>query len=903
MKHFYIKSFYLLCTLFVMSLMSREFVPGLPAAAPATMPGSILNFVPILNDLADGVFITAGQSGAENFSLAGYSSVEQAFIPYAPQTATLNGTSGPNPLYNSEIDFIAFMSSLPASFFVMPNKNSSEIFFRDARGALLTLPSLPDSTGAAAAGTVGMIGSSIGWAYVAVTTTQPFGQPGSGIVGVIANTDKIMTQSRAVALDTSSILLSLGTSPVTISGDALLSWSSSLKKLYAGIENLTSGVAPTDRAASVVGGLPTQLEAGNIFLTQIVNPAFDLTSLDPSDNYIVIKTGSSVTSAIFHLEAVEMSTQQPVLIVCGRFLDGAEVPADVNNEVYALPLNRVVQGKQQQVVISDQSGYLGKKGATTFIDSAVNASELYTSNDSLVQVGQGPLLASGTVISQLMIQNDTVYAVVNEPLPGIYASQALFDANGLVREWTPWQRAINTPVPIFAAALNTITGTWFMSTSDNVLANTVVRTTWQAGQELTGVAAALMNTASSQPQSITVLNGYDYRTVGMGGVAAFVCTERNQVVLAQTGVLASGSSTFYEQLPDTLYNDVITAPDTRLDTAVGTAPLVVITGGLMSEMAPLTTAAIIHSQTLADTWLCIGGNGGVAVWATDTGAGWGTAFGNDLNQLPIGLFMQTVGTSEDVRLLYADSPFLYVMMPHTISRIDFTNGIANATSTLIAQTGVTLGGTAQQDVITDVLFSQDLGLIATTVGLYRTQTGSSARAANPVWELTAVPESEFPIKTITGYGSAGSEQSLFNGGYCTILSGTARNNRSIVNRIAIEPFGTITDTTVLPFQSDWFIEHIPSFFIDFGEYKDSVSTDGGQYIFARSVEGASPATLLTPNVREILAQPRSMIRFIGRRSIPLRTPLNSDSDIISIVQEPATGAWYVATNKGLIVQG
>jgi hypothetical protein len=135
------------------------------------------------------------------------------------------------------------------------------------------------------------------------------------------------------------------------------------------------------------------------------------------------------------------------------------------------------------------------------------------------------------------------------------------------------------------------------------------------------------------------------------------------------------------------------------------------------------------------------------------------------------------------------------------------------------------------------------------------------------------------------------------------MSGTARTNRSIINRLAIIPFTSITDNTVTPFLSDWYINKIPSFFIDFGEYKDFTVTDGGQYIFARSMQTEDPASLTTPNMRNMLAQPRSTNRFIGRQATPLRTPLSSNSDIISLVQDPATGAWYIATNKGLIVQG
>lgn len=908
MKRFYITNFFLVCSISVFTIEALVIVPGLPAALPATLPVSISNLVPVINELADGVFITADQPGAQEFSIAGYSSATNLFIPYALQNITLNGESKPNPLYDARIQFIAFSSALPLSFFVVPNGNTSEIFYKSGRDALLSLESLPDATGSPASGVVAMTGSSLSHVYVAVKPAAGFGQPGSGIIDVTANTEKIIARPAAAALNVTSGALTLGTSPVMINGDPLLAWSIPVGELYAGMQEVVSGVNNSDRAALVARGLPLVNSTANLVFTEVLNPAFDITSLNSSDNYMVVGTGSSITGSLSHVQTMETSTRQPLLVVCGRFLEGSETPNDVKNEVYALPLNRVFHEKQQQT-ISPVSGYLAKKGATDLAEYAKDASELYTRADAVVRVGKGPLLDVGTVINQILIQNDTVYAVVNDPIPGIYASHALFDAYGLVREWTPWQRAVNTPNIISAAALNTITGTWFMgTTSNNFTIDTVVRTTWQSGQALSGVADALMGVTAPEPQSITALSGYDYRTLGMGSVAAFVCTERNQVILAQAGVLADGSSTLYEQLPNDVYTQVVFAEDTVLTTPVTTEPLVVIRGGLMAEMTPLTTATIVHSTAIEDTWLCVGGNGGIAIWATENGAGWGDAFGDDLSQLPVGLRMQKLGNFKDVRTLYADGALLYVVTPHTVSRVDLTDGIENVTIAVIAETGNTLPGSTQKDVITDVLFSQDLGLVATNIGFYRIKNSSSALAEKPEWYFSQLPdpelpESELPVKKITGYGSNGLAQSLFNGGYCMVLSGTARDNRSTVNRIAIEPFNSITETTVLPFKSDWFINYKPSFFLDFGEYKDVVVTDGGQYIFARSVEGAANATLSTPNIRETLTQPRSTNRFIGQRSVPLRTALSSDSDIITVVQDPATGAWYIATNKGLVVQG
>lgn len=889
-------------------LHARVLVPGTPTDAITTLPVAISNFVPVLNDLADGVFITAGQPGAKDFALAGYLSALRAFVPYAPESVTLNGAKSANPLYDASIDLVTFMNNQPSTFFAVPDKNNPILYFRLLRDTLVSTDALRDANGNPASSVVAMVGSSSanGAAYLAVTPqgSPNFGDPGSGILAAAGTTSTIQLLPTA-PLNATSLAFTLGTTPVTMTGGASLAWLIPLEILYVGASSVTSGPAITDRLSLV---------ARNV--GPIVHPTFNFASLVPGTNYGLLAVGASVTGIIAHMQTMETSTRQPLLVTCGRILDGGELPNDVKNQVYAFPLNRMFDSNSKiEKLLHVNSGFLAKKGSLS--DFALDASELYTIADAPVRVGQGPL-PTGVVINQLLTNGDCVYAVVNALFPGVYVSRALFDAQGLVVAWTPWTRIINTPDDIFAAALNTITGTWFMLSTDNLVANTVLRTTWQPepGKELTGVAGALTRLTTPEPQSITALSSYDYRTPGMGDVAAFVCTERNQIILAQTGftITSNPDPILYQTLPDFAYGAPITTDEhTVLTTPVGSNPLVLIKGTVLDELAPLTTATIVHSVTQQQTWLVVGGEGGVAIWATQAGAGWGNEFGADLSALPLGLVMQKLGDYKDVRTVYADSPYLYVATPEKVDRFDLCEGIT-VTPVTVAEVGKNL----QQDIITDILFCRELGFISTNIGLYRIKSGSSALSAEPEWALQDLPECEFPIKTITGYGLNGLPTTISQGGNCWILSGTARNNRSILNRLAVSPFGgSVAENTVEPFTCDFFIGKKPSFFLDFGEYKDIVTSDGAEYLFARSVQYKAEANIRTPNVRNFggnglyyFEQPRSTNRFVGVKSLLLfpspvagNALLQSNSDINVLLQELATGAWYIATNNGLIVQG
>ncbi len=904
MKRIFFPLIHLLCMVQVSNLNARVLVPGSPESPTTTLPVPISNFVPIINDLTDGVFITAGLIGAKEFALAGYASGSRKFVPYAPQTVTLNGATGTNPLYDAKIDLITFVPSQPTAFFAVPDKNNPKLFFSLTHSTLTSIDQLLDAAGNPASSAVAMVGTSTGGCYIAVTpqASTNFGDIGSGIVSAVGTNNSIQL-SATTPLDATSIAFTLNTTPVIMTGGASFAWSIPLEMVYVGASSVTSGAAVTDRSALVTRAA-----------TPILHPSFNIASLVAGTNYGLVATGASVTGIIAHMQTMETSTRQPLLVTCGRMLDIGEMPDDVKNQVYAFPLNRMFDpnSKSDKLLIAE-SGFLAKKGS--FSDPALDATDLYTIADAPVRVGQGPL-PTNAVLNQLMVNGDCVYAIVNNVHPGVYVSRALFDVNGIVIAWTPWTRSINTPDVIFAAALNTMTGTWFMLTTELIEANTVMRTIWQpepAGV-LTGVAAALTTLTSPAPESITALSGYDYRTSGMGDISAFVCVDRDQIILAQTGltITSNPDPILYKALLDSAYsNPPIVAENTQLTIPVANNPLVLIKGGLLTDMAPLTTATIVHSDVIQQTWLVVGGANGVAIWATPAGDGWGNAFGVDLSALPLGLVMQQLGDYTDVRTVYADSFYLYIATSSQVDRINLCNGIANAPIVTVAEVGKTLVGSSDRDVITDILFCKELGLISTTVGLYRIKSGSSARIAEPEWELFTIPESEFPIKTITGYGLNGLPTSLDQGGYCWVLSGTARDNRSILNRLAISPFaGAITDNTIQPFACDWFINKQPSFFLDFGDYKDIVSSDGAEYLFARSVEYLTPAKIGTPDVRSYLKQPRSMNRFVGAQSATLfllpiagNATLDTNADINVLLQEPATGAWYIATNSGLIVQG
>ena len=418
------KRIFFVCIIFL--ICSGEFisasvlVPGSPVNPATTLPVGI-NFFTISNELADAVFISARATGAGEYAVAGYKSGQKVFVPYAPETVSLNDESSvTNPLYNAEIDLVSFISQQLFAFFAVPDKNNPILYYRPSQNTLFSVSPLPDAAGNPASSVVAMTGGYAG-NYSAVTPqgSTNFGDPGSGIL-VSSGTTTAIQLITTLPLNATSPFFTLGTDPVTMTNGASLAWAPSLRMFYCAGVQMTSGAAPTDRIALVARGV----EGANSTLFAILSRFFDPSTLVSGTNYGLVATGASVTGVINFVQMMDTSTRQPLIVTNGRILNNGEMPSDVQNQVYAFPLSRVfVANTKVDALLVDISGVLAAQGT---LNPALTASDLYTIDDAAVQVGQGPLPAN-VVLNQLLVNGDCVYAIVNNLVPGIYMSRALFD--------------------------------------------------------------------------------------------------------------------------------------------------------------------------------------------------------------------------------------------------------------------------------------------------------------------------------------------------------------------------------------------------------------------------------------------------------------------------------------------
>jgi hypothetical protein len=178
----------------------------------------------------------------------------------------------------------------------------------------------------------------------------------------------------------------------------------------------------------------------------------------------------------------------------------AATTVEAKGNIYALPL--VTKGYTNQ-------GSLAKVDSIDFsIRADFPATDLYNAASTPAIVGTGalPIAATGTAIVSLQVVGHTVYATVSRAEaalnePGLFYSQALFDHNGKIKEWTRWEKAAPSTLgataidaDLFRSAVDPVSGrVWGVAGGGAGVGGTQVRTTTWTKSTTTNELAQAVN--------------------------------------------------------------------------------------------------------------------------------------------------------------------------------------------------------------------------------------------------------------------------------------------------------------------------------------------------------------------------------------------------------------------------
>ena len=519
--------------------------------------------------------------------------------------------------------------------------------------------------------------------------------------------------------------------------------------------------------------------------------------------------------------------------------------------------------------------------------------------DIAAQVGGGPL-NTGPIIN-IIVRDDTVFAFVGENTPGVYSSQALFDASGKIISWTQWQRAAGTTDNIFGAALNAYEGNFILAsgtTADTV--NTIKKTVWSNGSpESLQPLTDILNNALSAHSGVQGMQIFLPNTPGLNNIALLIAGGIGTVVLAQTGTVNNNNIIIPTNGPN--FNNSIEFDNGTITTNVN-ATTVIISGGALTNIGPITALEI--GATATNGWLFVGGSDGLAVLAQENGTGWNSAtqLSNNLTGLQSGMRFISIGNYSFVKKLIHDGDFLYVISHDKVDRINLTTSDFG-TNNLDVTTIVTIGnnGVALRGSFLDGIFSQALGIIATTDNLLRIGDNKDVRTiaheTDADWTEILIGENAGPptaLYTVTTTNRA-QDITTNQGGYFYVLTADVGLDQSRINRFAVQPLAAtdpVTSNTVQAFD-DLFVKNIPSFLLSFGEFRSNFATDGALYFATRNQNIVlPPIALLTPANPE----PRVGVSGVGDRSMPVMINFAGGTEINYFARSQASGSWIAAGN-------
>ena len=326
-----------------------------------------------------------------------------------------------------------------------------------------------------------------------------------------------------------------------------------------------------------------------------------------------------------------------------------------------------------------------------------------------LQVGAGAVpLAPGQFIEQLVAQGDAVYITIQHPFatgctPGMFKSQALFDPQGRIQSWSPWQRVAGTDDQMLFAIKNRVSdATMYVSGASS---NSIQQTTWNNSGDL---AAFVVQTQSSLPNNNGGIQGiipFPVTTQGFTAlpdaqVSMLLATGNGAVVVAQTGHLVDNT---FQILTQTSETSII------LDASLG-----LTIGSVVS--------ADFGTDDAGNVWLFMAGDGGVAVLSKPDGSGF-ASLPNDLAaQALIDEWQtcKTLGSFIFVKKIVADGTYLYVMTQDAVYRFLALPNKFRTTSpdNLAAQLVVSANSLASNALCTDMLVTHGIVMLGTTAGFY-----------------------------------------------------------------------------------------------------------------------------------------------------------------------------------------
>ncbi len=699
--------------------------------------------------------------------------------------------------------------------------------------------------------------------------------------------------AHAIPLDFSSDAVKINHDLAYIDNTIDMVWDTQLNVLYAALHVKSANHDDAGAQALVV----IKWNSGE----WKIEPFAPATTLSVDKNTIFGALGADKEITLHKLCTMRNSAELPYLLVLG----GTGTPEQTKHTVYALP---VFAKKEKEDDQEAAYGHMAKKKSSikvanpfvkhptahyTFFDqNATTQEDAFLADDAAAVVGGGALKEGP--ISSIIAHHDLVYAMVSSAdegcLPGVFVSRALMDATGTITAWTAWQRVAGITDAVLGATVQEKDGSIIFYCKDNDTQTIAVKqTSWLKDEHI-----------QSQLEK-TIKNHF---TQGIGSMVNFHAdraTEKaphlailgnNKIAIVKTGYINNGAIIPVE---DNSFTNAVECANGSIDKELTDTSILVISGGALQDIAPLTSVALVQNET--EEWLLVGGTKGVAVLTDDLGNGFirtGDASNSIISSIKKPMSFKKVSSCRFVCKIMGDRSHAYVLTKNGLERINLTsapfkNGLQ---STVLASSKDLLKG---QGCFFDMIISEKLAILATSAGMVRIANGKDIASVqselDAQWQYIPLREQmgatlHFDIQSSSGRAQ---DVSRGQGGMFYVLDSAYGKNRARVHRVVVESTqgeAQVTDATVTP-ALDIFPGKNNSSHVTLSSSRKKIATDGALLLSFPSPDknklGIVSGGTMRGHVNNLI-------------TLPVET-----GEIETLVRESASGRWFVGGSFGLLI--
>ncbi|MFH1461381.1 MAG: hypothetical protein ABIF12_00320 [bacterium] len=898
----------------------------------------LLNYAATAFYGADYFYLGATDVNAQDYSLmrakinqgATVSQNTVEFVALSPQQVYLNGikenenlVKRDNPIYNKRILDLTLQGRNP----ILTLQDATDVngvnfgiqkvvclvdFPNDGSSVKTNEIEINDANNNPTDGVVGLAASTDKIFAAVKSQAGSFGDGDGGFAVLISKDSKLKpidavagneNANLAVKLDLTADILFAMTQDASNGVDfGDMYWDANLQRLFIGL--IDAGRSNAVNNGGAVSVLVGRLDGNQLIIESVINLNQALFSLNQKTDIVgfYFNAIGNILSSAYKLRTMKTSTNKNYLIVNGA--TGLVATDDWKNRVYALPVVGALQSDGTNTLVANIGKVADKNNINHDVVVANNAG-MTLRDDIAAKVGAGALPIPNNIGAEdMFVVNDSVFVSVAQDRfdatheAGIFRSTALFDQNGNIRAWTPWQRVAGTIDKVYGSGFDMNSGNFWYFTESAGVKNTVKVTQWGKSLSYTGLMGnglvdLLADEFIQNNAGVHQVFNFDEKTpsIARTGVADEVSFMAGlgykKIALVQTGAATAGpifTPTQAQYVKDT--------------------NVFVIQDEALSDLGPICCTDISRGLGAANGWLFVGGYNGVAVWresgnAGTAGNGWDGQVGSgavDFSVLiaaPNNFSFKEIGDFSQVRKLVAKAGFLYIMSLDSINRFTMVaNKFDDAVTAPLNVKTITPPPGYLLDMIVFYRAGGDTRLlVATTQGLFYSNAINDVDADKtgvnaPIWTQVALTSG-------TGLSSPVTHLSFLDvqkGGYSTngnlyALAADLSLNLATVYRFDVQ------NGIINPIKENSGTDY----FYSVGELRTNFLTDG-----ALGYTTLSKHFGTTDFLRKIwMIDSQSSIR---RLESAINLDLESSAYNVGVmVQNTASGAWVVPGDWGIRV--